>query len=133
MDVIKSSLSVGAAVRAALLDDAAVRGITDKVFPVITDSAQLPYVVYRRTALEASPQKHVGSVCDSVSIEVYCYASKYAQSVELAEAVRGALDMRSIEHDGIRVRSCVLTDSEEAFADDAYMQQLVFTIKSELI
>lgn len=131
MAVCKSSLSVGAAVRAALAGNAAVAAITGKIFPVITDEAQLPYVVYRRAALEAQPQKSRPGFCDTVSVEVYCYAAKYSQSIELAEAVREALDLTSFDHDGLRVRSCVLTDSEESFADDAYIQQLVFTIKSE--
>jgi len=49
--------------------------------------------------------------------------------VELAEAVRAALDHTQAEHGRQRMRSCCLTESEEAYQDDAFVQQLVFSIK----
>lgn len=123
----KTSLSAGEIIRAVLTSDETVMGIVTKVFPVATDEARLPYVMYRRANMEQVPSKGFGA--DTVGIEVTCYAEQYTQSVELAEAVRAALDGKQAEIDGLRMRSCVLTDSEEAWEDDAYVQQLVFTIK----
>ena len=64
-----------------------------------------------------------------MTIEVICYTEKYSEGVELAEAVRAALDGKQSEKDGLVMRSCVLTDSEEGYDSDAYAQQLVFNIK----
>lgn len=47
----------------------------------------------------------------------------------MAEAVRAALDYAQGESDGLVMRSCILNDSEEAWQDDAYVQQLVFSVK----
>lgn len=55
MAVPKTSLSAGAIIRAILLDDADVAARVNKVFPVVTDSAELPYILYRRNKLEANP------------------------------------------------------------------------------
>lgn len=129
MAVPKTSLSAGAIIRTILLEDADVAARTNKVFPVATDCAELPYILYRRTSLAANPQKSGQPGADEIQIEVLCFAERYSESVELAEAVRAALDHVSAEHDGMRLRSCYLADSEEAYQDDAFVQQLVFSAR----
>lgn len=129
MAVNKTSLSAGAVIRAVLLEDAEVAARANKVFPVATDSAELPYILYRRVSLSPNPQKSGSPVADETQIEVICFTERYGEGVELAEAVRAALDGVSAEHAGMRLRSCYLTDSEEAYQDDAFVQQLVFKVK----
>ena len=128
MAVNKSSLSAGEIIRAILIADSEVAARAKKVFPVVEDSAELPYIVYRRTQLEQEPTK-AGRGADTVGIEILCYTQHYTEGVELAEAVRGALDGVQGESDGLVMRSCYLADSEEAWQDDAYVQQLVFNVK----
>lgn len=128
MAVSKSSLSAGEIIRAVLTSDPEVTARANKVYPVVEDTAELPYVVYRRTQLEQGQVKgRRGN--DNVTIEVLCYTKGYTEGVELAEAVRDALDNKTAESDGLVMRSCYLTDSEEAWQDDAYLQVLVFNIK----
>lgn len=128
MAVSKSSLSAGEIIRAMLIEDSEVMMRANKVFPVVEDSAELPYIVYRRTQLEQDPTKGRRGA-DTVGIEILCYTKGYTEGVELAEAVRGALDGAQGESDGLVMRSCYLADSEEAWQDDAYVQQLVFNVK----
>ena len=128
MAVSKSSLSAGEIIRAVLTSDPKVTARAKKVYPVVEDTAELPYVVYRRTQLEQGLVKgRRGN--DNVTIEVLCYTKGYTEGVELAEAVRDALDNKTAESDGLVMRSCYLTDSEEAWQDDAYLQVLVFNVK----
>lgn len=128
MAVNKSSLSAGEIIRAVLIEDSEVMARAKKVFPVIEDSAELPYIVYRRTQLEQIPTKGRRGA-DTVGIEILCYTKGYTEGVELAEAVRDALDGKQSEQNGLVMRSCYLADSEEAWQDDAYIQQLVFNVK----
>ncbi len=128
MAVSKSSLSAGIIFRAVLVSDPEVSARATKVFPVVSDEAKLPYIVYRRTQLEQVPTKGPRGT-DTTAIEVLCYANEYDECLELAEAVRNALDGKQAEIDGLAMRSCFLSDSEEAWQDDAYVQQLVFTVK----
>lgn len=128
MAVSKTSLSAGEIIRAMLIEDSEVMARANKVFPVVEDSAELPYIVYRRTQLEQDPTKGRRGA-DTVGIEILCYTKGYTEGVELAEAVRGALDGAQGESDGLVMRSCCLADSEEAWQDDAYVQQLVFNVK----
>lgn len=124
----KSCLSAGEIIRAILVEDPEVMAQASKVYPVVEDSADLPYIVYRRSSLEATQTKS-GRPADTASIEILCYTEHYTEGVELAEAVRAALDCKQGTSDGIVMRSCYLTDSEEAWQDDAYVQQLVFSVK----
>ena len=129
MAVSKTSLSAGMVIRAVLLENAEVAKRTNKVFPVVTDSAELPYILYRRASMAATPQKSGQPMPDEMMMEILCFTERYSEGVELAEAVRGALDCVTAEHNGLRLRSCYLTDSEEAWQDDAFLQQLIFRIK----
>ena len=129
MEQRKTSLSAGSIIRDILLKDAEVRKRTNKVFPIVIDQAQLHYILYRRASLEQNPTKAGYPGADTVVIEVVCYTEKYADGIELAEAVRAALDGKQGEKDGGVMRSCVLSDSEEGYDSDAYAQQLVFRVK----
>lgn len=98
------------------------------VFPVVSFDATLPYIVYSRIQLEPTP--HTGSrPADMTAIEVLCCTEQYTDGVDLAETVRAALDGVQAEVDGMRLRSCYLADSEEAWADDAFIQRLIFNVK----
>ncbi len=129
MALSKTSLSAGAIIRSILLTDEEVKKRTNKVFPIVIDKAQLPYILYRRASLQHNPVKERMPGADTVTMEVVCYTAKYADGVELAEAVRAALDHASAELDGVVMRSCSLADSEEGYEDDAFVQQLVFQVK----
>lgn len=128
MAVSKTSLSAGEIIRAILANDVEVTTRANKIYPVVEDRADLPYIVYRRTQLKQDPTKN-GRGADTVGIEILCYTKQYTEGVELAEAVRDALDGAQGEADGLVMRSCYLEDSEEAWQDDAYVQQLVFNVK----
>ena len=123
MAVNRTSLSVGTLIREILLDSADVTARTNKVYPVATDKAELPYILYRRAALEQNPQKSGQPGADTVQLEVICFAADYDDCLELAEAVRGADD------ETLALCACQLVDSEEAWQDDAYVQQLIFNVR----
>lgn len=123
-----SSLSAGVIICAVLTENEAVAERCEKVYPIVEDKAELPYIVYRRAQLEQGAVKSQRGN-DTVTIEVQCYTAGYTEGVELAEAVRDALDGIQAEHEGLVMRSCILFDSEEAWIDDAYVQSLVFKVK----
>lgn len=129
MAVPKTSLSAGAIIRAVLLEDAEVASRVNKIFPVAADEATLPYIVYRRSELATNPQKSRQPGADEIEMEVLCFTARYGEGVELAEAVRAALDMVSAEHNGQRMRGCYLAGGEEFYQDDAFVQQLIFKVK----
>lgn len=124
----KSSISVGEIVRHVLMEDIQVSNKVRKIFPVVVDNATLPYIVYRRSGMRQDPTKHERGA-DTVMMQIVCYTEDYQSGVELAEAVRDALDGKWAEHDGLRMRSCTLSDCQESWVDNAFVQNLIFTIK----
>ncbi|MBR4682008.1 MAG: DUF3168 domain-containing protein [Elusimicrobiaceae bacterium] len=128
MAVNKTSLSVGEIIYDVLTNDAEVMARANKVFPVVTDKATLPYVAYRRSRLEHNPVKGTQGA-DTVQIDVLCFAAKYGDGVQLAEAVRQALDGKQATKDTLIMRSCTIAGGEEYYENDAYIQELNFTIK----
>lgn len=127
----RTSLSAGVIVREVLLGDAGVSAITGTVVPVFspTEPLTLPYVVYRRTKLSVRSVRQCAVGAEGVEMEVCCYAASYSESVELAEAVRHALDHRQATAEGLTMRGCTLTDSSEEEGGDAYVQVLVFDVR----
>lgn len=122
---MKTSLSAG------LFIPALVRkaGIKAPVYPVIAPlEASLPYIVYARKMLDTSPAKGE-SPADTVTVSVWCNHSSYEESVELAEAVRGAVERKSGSMGDLTLRSSRLTDGSEVYADNAYTQYLEFSLK----
>lgn len=127
----KTSLSVGEAVFGLLTSDPYVMGMATKVFPVMTTEAKLPYVAYRRAGLAHSPTKAALPGSETAKVEVHCYAATYAESVELAEIVRDALEGYSWKDDETQkclARRITLSDASEVWEDDAFVQQLTFDI-----
>lgn len=124
----KSSLSAGEAIRDILANDPEVSARVTKIYPVMVDSADLPYIVYRRVSLEATPVKG-GRGADTVGVEVVCYTKDYGEGVELAEAVREALDAAAWADGSLEMRSCFLSDASEDWQGDAYAQGMTFTLK----
>ena len=122
-----TSLSVGKIIRKLLIEDAEIKARVTKVFPVVTDTAKLPYIAYRRKSHD--PNVFKGGNADTVSVEALVFTEDYESGVELAEAVRRVLDGAQAKIDGLTMRSCYFADGEEAYQDDAYVQKLVFTIK----
>lgn len=124
-----TSLSAGLIVRDILAKAGILGTGASKIFPVAVDQAELPYIVYRRNGLEQNPTKTGYPGADTAKIEVLCCTKTYTEGIELAEKVREALDMRRATSGGIVMRACMLTDSNEYFDSDAYVQSLTFNIK----
>lgn len=141
----KSSISAGEIIRQCLIEDASVRLKVTKIYPIIEDSSDMPYIVYRRSGMQQNPVK-TGMGADTIIMQVVVYAKTYGESVEIAEAVRDCLDGAQAVHlcsdfgvsfdddfgggkEGLVMRSCHLTDCQEAYMNDAYVQNLIFTVK----
>ena len=124
-----SSLSAGKAIYSLLASDETLMATVTKIFPVVVDTAMLPYIVYRRVGLAHVPQK-AGMGADTTRVEVNVFTEDYTQGVELAERVRTDLETYGgKEVAGAILRGCFLEASEETWGDDAYVQRLVFNVR----
>lgn len=127
MAAVKTSLSAGELIRSVLLSDPNVSRRVKKIYPVVTDNADLPYILYRHTSLE--PMATKGGISDVVEIELQCCTEKYAEGIALAEAVRAALDGKQATYEGLTMRHCLITGYEGLWDSGAHIQTLTITAK----
>ncbi|MBJ2184559.1 MAG: DUF3168 domain-containing protein [Muribaculaceae bacterium] len=126
-----TSLSGGALVRAALLSHPAIRDSVTRIFPVAVPEATLPYMVYRRTAMQPVAWKSHGSD-DTLTVEITVCTAAYDEGVRLAEAVREVFDGTQIEIPelpALRARRSSIVDACETYEADAYIQIITINIK----
>lgn len=124
--VPRSAISLGAAVRALLMDAPGVAGTVTAVYPVIEAEADCPYIVYRCSSVTPASDKETQHP-DNATIEICVYDKDYDQGVDIAEAVRDALDGAHYE-DYIYGSRCI--NYSNGWAADAYYHLLTFNIRT---
>ncbi|MDT9702983.1 hypothetical protein, partial [Streptomyces sp. P17] len=69
--------------------------IGNRLFPVLAkENTAYPFVIYKRSGLIPAYTKDKYSVEDTVFIDVVTVAEKYSESLEIANAVRNALERK---------------------------------------
>lgn len=96
-------------------------------YPCVADNdVKFPYIVYNRTGLSTRLTKD-GYTEDNISFEISVYSDKYIQSVAVADAVRGALEVMSITHDDIlELDNSVIINSNEIWQNNTYAQNITW-------
>jgi len=85
-------------------------GVTDivstRVYPeVAQQDAALPYIVYNVANNEPTDTKPEPSKLDTAQVEVNIYSDSYTEAIDLAVAVRAALDRVKGTYNGVNVQS----------------------------
>lgn len=119
-----TSISAGTIVRRILMDNGIADKVT-KIYPIASDKADLPYIIYRRTSVVTERAKWE-VVEDKAIIRIAVLTEDYDSGTELAEEVRAALDGKDLTAYG--VSSCALTNTDETWMDDAFIQNLYFQL-----
>lgn len=118
-----SGISVGKAIKAIL------EGI-DKVYPLVADEGTTyPFVVYRRSGLTPASTKDRYSYKESASVEIIIASNSYPDSINLAEQVKLKMNNTRGTYNGLGIGEISLTDADEDYLEDAFIQKLKFNIE----
>lgn len=80
--------------------------VSTRVYPeVAQQDADLPFIVYNVTNNEPSDTKPEPSKLDTAQVEVNIYSDSYTEAIDLAVAVRAALDRVKGTYNGVNVQS----------------------------
>lgn len=123
------SLDVGKAISEILLADTVLTDkIGNKIFPVLAkENTTFPFIVYKRSGLIPAYTKDKFSVEDTVFIDIVIVSESYADSLNLAKAVRNSLERKKGTFAGIEIVDIRLANSDED-GEDVFLQGLSFEI-----
>ncbi len=124
------SLQVGKAIYTLLSSNQQLVSMVDgNIFPLIAEiNTTFPFIVYKREAITPQYTKDYWT-SDEVMINVMVASNDYVESIEIADLVRQSLDQKKGEYSGIKIRDLRLTQADEDFIDDTYIQYLTFKIR----
>lgn len=123
-------LQTGKAINALLSANEEVkRMVGDRIYPLVSKvDCEFPFIVYQRMSVVPSYTKD-GLIAEEQNYNITVLADTYAESVELADAVRDALELERGTFVGQRIRNIKLTSVNESWASDTYVQELNFTLE----
>lgn len=110
----------------------AIKTILDgmkNVFPLVADEGTTyPFVVYRRSALVPSSTKDRYSYQEMASVEVIAASNSYPESITVADEIRKKMENTRGTFSGINIGEITLTNAEEDYLEDTFIQKLNFNI-----
>lgn len=106
--------------------------VDDRIFPITSkESTFFPFVVYCRSSLAPNYTKDRYDTGDTVTVEVIAASDNYLNSVEVAEAIRGALENKRGKYEAFNVNSAKVVASVEDFMSDTFIQRITFEFQTE--
>ena len=113
-----------------------VHDYTQRIFPLLQpDTLAFPYIVHSRTGIvvEYTKDVHFGfGWTNTINYTVKCASDDYVQCIELANAVRHALEGTRYRDDDIFIHPIkLLSVAEYTTDDDAFVEELIFTFDAE--
>lgn len=127
------SLSIGAHIFESLsTSDALTRLVGAKIYPLSTKKhTTFPFIIYKRTGLTPNDTKDRYGSGDNVGVEVIVADDDYTNSINIAEAVRAALEHKGGDYDTFTVTDARLAACDEDFIEETYIQRLTFSFETE--
>lgn len=121
------SLQIGKAIYHILSNDKdVVDKVQNKIYPLIADvDTTFPFIIYKRTGIEPADSKDRFIYSEDVYVDVVIASDKYNESIEIADLVRTALLQGSYDD----IKDINLTDADEDYIEDTFIQNLTFKIK----
>lgn len=120
-----SSLQIGKAIYAILANNN-----IQKVYPLVADEGTtFPFIVYRRTGLVPASTKDRYNYKEMATVELIVAANNYTDSIQLAEQVKNILEHTRGTFNDIRIGDIELTESDEDYLEDTFIQRLTFNIE----
>lgn len=125
----KPKFRIGTTIRKILIENEEVKKLVgDKIFPLVApQSTEGDLIVYYRDEY-SKDYTNMGVYNDNCKVFVTIVSDNYDRSQEIAEAVDNALEGTFFQNtdNQIQVR---LSDSTEDYADNKYIQVLLFEIQ----
>jgi hypothetical protein len=98
--------------------------------PLIISPAKNPFITYTHGPVHPDYSKQ-GKVVDEVQVAIACVSNDYEQSIDIASAVRDALEWHQYKDEFIYIPDITFVEIAEDNLEDMYLQTLVLKIQIE--
>lgn len=118
-------------IRKFLLDNKELMKVVKptSIFPIVAQAnTKYPYIVMQRTGIRASYSK-AGITEDNVTLEIIAISNDYSQSIDIAQLIRETIDGKRYRGDEIEIDDIEVESITEEWAENAYLQRLIFSMK----
>ena len=126
-----STLQIGKAIYKILSDDDVLKNkVNNKIYPLIAnENTTFPFIVYRRSGISESETKDK-LYAEYVDVELNIVTDRYEESIEIAEMGKSILEKTRGTVEEIDIRKISVTDAEEDYSNDAFIQKLTLKINT---
>lgn len=124
-----NSILVSKYIRKFLVENEEVQGLIDvnKIFPLIANAdTTFPFIVFQRSNLMPIYTKDILTE-NLITMVIIVVSNDYIQSLDLANAVRHALEGNIYRDNDIVISAMKMESITEETLEDAYIQRMVFT------
>ena len=124
-----NSILVSKYIRRFLVENEEVQGLIDvnKIFPLIANAdTTFPFIVFQRSNLMPIYTKDILTE-NQITMVIIVVSNDYIQSLDLANAVRHALEGNIYRDNDIAISAMKMESITEETLEDAYIQRMVFT------
>lgn len=98
-------------------------------YPIVAEQgANFPFSTYRRMGYYVKNSKDIYNYEETITIEVMIAAQTYAESIELAQRVKDALEHSRGTYENLKINDITMTDAGEDYIADTYVQRMQFNI-----
>lgn len=131
LGIMDNTILIGKYVRQFMIEN---RELTDlvpaeKIFPLLANAdTTFPFIVYSRDSLLPTYTKDY-LTNNTASITIIVVSDEYVESLEIANAVRHALEGYRYKDSTIDIHPIRLQSLTEETMDDAYIQRMQFTLQ----
>ena len=124
-----NSILVSKYIRRFLVENEEVQGLIDvnNIFPLIANAdTTFPFIVFQRSNLMPIYTKDILTE-NQITMVIIVVSNDYIQSLDLANAVRHALEGNIYRDNDIVISAMKMESITEETLEDAYIQRMVFT------
>lgn len=127
---MKNALSINKYINKILTESDEVTELVSvqNIRPLILAPSVFPYISFMHSNITSSYTKD-GWVEDTTEVTIICVSDDYAQTVDIAEAVRELLEEKQYKDQDIFISQIRLIGSTEDQIENVFVQRLSFSVK----
>lgn len=105
----------------------------NNIFPLVAkEGTKYPFIIYSRDNITPVYTKGIyGGWDNTITLSLRVYSSDYTQSINIANAVRNAIEWQQFENEEIKIHPIELQSCFESFSEDGFCQTLTFIVSAE--